>query len=263
MELGLKAKVALVGGASRGIGYAVARELAGEGCRVAVCSRSRERITAAADEIASETGADVRGFVCDTSDPTTVDALVDDVRQAFREIDILVHNTGGPPTGVFDTLQVAEYKAALEQNFLSAIRLARLLAPKMKQRRWGRIVTITSSSVKEPIPGLMLSNVARSALTAWLKTFSREYAPHGVLANNVCPGRISTERITELARSKAKESGDTTEAQIEAMRGQIPLGRLGEPRELAALVAFLCSERASYITGQTILCDGGASHALY
>jgi len=263
MDLGMKEKVALVGGASRGLGYAAARALMQEGCAVALVSRLKEPIEEAAERLAKETGARAEGFGFDLSDPNAIKTLVREVLQSFDRVDILVHNTGGPPAGTFETLSVKQYEEALQNNFLSAAQLAQLLVPGMKERRWGRILCMTSIAVKQPIPGLLLSNFSRAALVGWAKTLSAELAPFNVLVNNVCPGSIKTERIEELLKSRAKASGKTEAQEKERMLADIPLGRLGRPEELASLVAFLCSERASYITGTTILCDGGAFKGLF
>ncbi len=263
MDLGLKGKVALVGGASRGLGYATAKALLQEGCQVAMVSRLKEPIEDAAEHLSKETGGTADGFAADLSEPRSVEILIREVLRSFDRIDILVHNTGGPPVGRIESLKVEDYEAALRNNFLSAVRLASLVLPGMRERKWGRIVTITSFTVKQPAPAFVLSNAPRAAVTSWVKTLSAEVAADGVLVNNVSPGSIHTERIEELAKTRAKMNGTTPEKEMEKMRGEIPVGRLGKPEELAALVAFLCSERASYLTGNTILCDGGMYKGLF
>ncbi|MCB0219154.1 MAG: SDR family oxidoreductase [Chrysiogenetes bacterium] len=262
MDLGLQGKVALVGGASRGLGYAAALELAREGCKVALCSRDAEKIKAAAARIAEETGSAAAGFALDLNDPESPAKLVAAVSAQLGPVDILVHNTGGPPVGKFDSLSVEQYESALNNNFLSAVRLAKEVVPGMKQRGWGRIVNITSISVKQPLQGLMLSNCSRTAVVGWARTLATEVAGAGVTINNVCPGTIYTERTEELARGRAGLNGTTPEQEIEKAKEEIPMGRLGKPEELAGLIAFLASNRAAFITGTTIQCDGGAFRGL-
>lgn len=262
MDLGLKGKTALVGGASRGLGFATALELAREGCQVALCSRSKDSIEAAAKKIAAETGSKTLALALDLSGQDAAANCVAEVRKSLGEIDILIHNTGGPPVGTFETLPPDSYEKALNQNFLSAVRLAAEVVPGMKARKWGRIVNITSISVKQPLPGLMLSNLSRAAVVGWARTLATELAPHGVLVNNVCPGTIYTERTEELAKGRAKLNGTTPQEEIRKAEHEIPMGRLGKPEELAALIAFLCSQRASFMTGTTIQCDGGAFKGL-
>ena len=262
MDLDLKGKVALIGGASRGLGYATALELAREGCLVALCSRDKEKVKAAADRIGKDTGVAAEGFAFDLNDPAASEQLVAAVKETLGEPDILVHNTGGPPVGKFESLKLDQYEAALNNNFLSAVRLALEVVPGMKERGWGRIVNITSISVKQPLMGLMLSNCSRAAVVGWARTLATEIAPYGITVNNVCPGTVYTERTEELARGRAGLNKTTPEQEIDKAREEIPMGRLGKPEELAALVTFLASERASFITGTTIQCDGGAFRGL-
>lgn len=262
MDLGLSGKVALVGGASRGLGYAAALELAREGCKVALCSRDEEKIKAAAARIAEQTGVSTGGFAFDLNDPEAPGKLVSAVQAQLGAVDILVHNTGGPPVGKFDTLGVDQYEAALNNNFLSAVRLAKEVVPGMKERGWGRLVNMTSISVKQPLQGLMLSNCSRTAVVGWARTLATEVAPDGITVNNVCPGTIHTERTEDLAKGRAEINGTTPEQEIEKAREEIPMGRLGKPEELAALITFLASQRAAFITGATIQCDGGTFKGL-
>lgn len=262
MDLGLQGKVALVGGASRGLGYAAALELAREGCKVALCSRDEGKIKAAAARIAGETGGAAAGFALDLNDSESPAKLVAAVSGQLGPVDILVHNTGGPPVGKFDSLSVEQYESALNNNFLSAVRLAKEVVPGMKVRGWGRIVNITSISVKQPLQGLMLSNCSRTAVVGWARTLATEVAGAGITVNNVCPGTIYTERTEELAKGRAGLNGTTPEEEIEKAKEEIPMGRLGKPEELAGLIAFLASNRAAFITGTTIQCDGGAFRGL-
>jgi 3-oxoacyl-[acyl-carrier protein] reductase len=248
MDLGLEGRVALVTGASKGLGRATAAELVSEGARVAISSRSPERIDATAADIGA------RGFVHDSADLEAAPALVDAVEAELGPIDVLVANTGGPPTGA-DPLGFTreQWEAAYRDLVLAPMALIERVLPGMRERGFGRIVSIGSSTVREPIPGLMLSNAHRSGLVSALKTLAREVAGDGVTVNSVLPGRIATDRIVEMSGSR--------EAAEEAARAQIPSGRLGTPEEFGAVAAFLCSERAAYVTGTTVLVDGGLTHA--
>jgi 3-oxoacyl-[acyl-carrier protein] reductase len=244
MDLGLDGKVALVLGASRGIGEAVAIELAGEGARVAIAARSLDRLAS----VAAASGA--VPFEHDNANPDAAADLVTAVSERLGAIDILVTNTGGPPASPHALDATAgQWQEAYETLVRSPLELIRAALPGMRERHFGRVVNIASSAVREPIEGLMLSNSHRAATLAAFKTLSREVAADGITVNSVLPGRIATERIYGLA-------GGREQAQAKA-RAEVPAGRLGEPRELAAAVAFLCSARASYITGVALLVDGG------
>jgi len=257
VDLGLKNRVALVAAASKGIGYACARELALEGARVFLCSRDEKRASEAAEKIHQETGAAVAGIGADVTDDVSVNRFVDLAMDRAGRVDILVTNAGGPPATTFDQTDLDLFRTAFELNALSAIRLAKLVLPGMRRQKWGRIVNITSVSVKQPIEGLLLSNTVRAGLTGWAKTVATEVAPEGVTVNNVAPGYTLTERQEELARSRSVALGKTTEEIIATWATQGPMGRIGKPEEIAAAVAFLASERASYITGVTLQVDGG------
>lgn len=262
MELGLKGKRAIVMAASRGLGFASALGLAREGCRLIVCSRDRARIEAAAAAIAKDTGAEVKALVADVSSASEAKRLVDAAVAAYGGLEIVVHNAGGPPAG--ETLQMTEeqWQKAFEQNLLSFTRIVGAAAPEMKKAGYGRVLTIASSSIKQPIPNLALSNALRAGVWGIAKTLSRELAPQGILVNVIAPGRIDTERIAELDQANAQKSGKSIEDVRKASVGSIPLGRLGRPEELANLVVFLASEAGSYITGQAITVDGAAGTAL-
>jgi 3-oxoacyl-[acyl-carrier protein] reductase len=249
--------VALVAAASRGIGFATARELAREGARVFLCSRDGNRASEAAEKIHEETGVAVAGIGADVTDDQSVKQFVDLALDRAGRVDILVTNAGGPPATTFDQTDLDLFRKAFELNALSAIRLAKLVLPGMQQRKWGRIVNITSVSVKQPIEGLILSNTVRAGLTGWAKTVAAEVAADGVTVNNVAPGYTRTERQEELARARSKALGKTRDEIIATWATQGPMGRIGEPEEIAAAVAFLASERASYITGITLQVDGG------
>jgi len=257
MDFGLRGRVALVAAASRGIGFAAARELAREGARVFLCSRDQARASNAAQKIHAETGATVAGIAADVTEQEAAERFVTLAREQAGGIDILVTNAGGPPSSVFSATDLEMFRKAFELNALSAIRLAQLVLPGMRERRWGRIVNITSVSVKQPIEGLLLSNTVRAGLTGWAKTVSNEVAAEGVTVNNVAPGYTLTEHQDQLASTRARALGKSKEETIEMWAAQVPMRRLAGAEEIAAAVAFLASERASYITGVTLQVDGG------
>lgn len=257
MDLGLKNRVAIVAAASRGIGFACAHELAREGARVFLCSRQADSAARAAQKIHEQTGADTAGFACDVTNDIDVQAFVGLVRDRGGHIDICVTNAGGPPAKVFADTDLEVFRRAFELNALSAIRLAKLVLPGMLERKWGRIINITSISAKQPIDGLLLSNTVRAGLTGWAKTVSNEVAAQGVTINNVAPGYTLTERQHELAQVRGQAAGKSKQEVIESWAQQAPMRRMAEPQEIGAAVAFLASERASYITGVTLAVDGG------
>lgn len=262
MDLGLKGKRAIVMAASRGLGYASAMGLAREGCHLVICSRDDARINAAAETIRQATGAQVKALVADVSSSAEAQRLVDTAVAEYGGLEIVLHNAGGPPAG--ETLQMTDeqWQKAFEQNLLSLTRIARAAAPEMAKAGYGRVLTIASSSIKQPIPNLALSNALRAGVWGLAKTLSRELAPQGILVNVIAPGRIDTERIAELDQANAQKSGKTIDDVRKASVASIPLGRLGRPEELANLVVFLASQAASYITGQAITVDGAAGNAL-
>ena len=263
MDLGLKGRVAVVGGASRGLGYAFARRLAEEGASVAICSRRGEAIDEAAARIRHETGAEVLSISADQTTAVGVDRILAATRDRFGGIDILVNNTGGPPPGLFADHGDEAWQAAFEGNLLSVVRLCRGVLPEMTARGWGRIVTNTSFTVKEPAERLVLSNALRAAVVALSKTLSREVASRGVTVHCVCPGAFDTERLRRLFEEQAKAQ----ERRVDEVEGdwvdRIPIGRILRPEELADLVAYLASERAGGMTGTCIAVDGGMLHGLF
>jgi 3-oxoacyl-[acyl-carrier protein] reductase len=262
MDFGLKGKRAIVMAASRGLGYASAMGLAREGCRLIICSRDQARIEAAAAEIRKATGADVQALAADVSSATEARRLVDAAVAAYGGLEIVVHNAGGPPAGETLAMSEEQWQKAFEQNLLSLTRIAGAAVPEMKKAGYGRILTIASSSIKQPIPNLALSNALRAGVWGLAKTLSRELGPHGILVNVIAPGRIDTERIAELDAAMATKTGKTVEDVRKTSVAGIPLGRLGRPEELANLVVFLASEAGSYITGQAITVDGASGTAL-
>lgn len=251
VDLGLQGRVGMVMGASRGIGRGIAAALAREGARVAIASRSREGI----EETAAEIEGDVTPFVADATDLKRLAALPREVETALGPVEILVANTGGPPLGGALDHELDEWEAAYRSLVLAPRVLAGAVVPGMRERRWGRIVNVGSSSTREPIPGLNLSNSHRMAAVGFLKTLSREVAADGITVNTVATGRFATERlIANLGSLEAAEA---------AARDEVPAGRLGAPEEYGDLVAFLCSERAAYLTGAVIPLDGGLLHSAF
>lgn len=263
MDFGIKDRVALVAAASKGIGFAVALELAREGARVFLCSRDEQRASEAAQKIHDETGATVAGIGADVTDDQAVEHFVSLARERAGRIDILVTNAGGPPATTFAQTDLEMFRKAFELNALSAIRLAKLTLPDMQAQKWGRIINITSVSVKQPIDGLILSNTVRAGLTGWAKTVATEVAADGVTVNNVAPGYTLTQRQDDLAEARSQALGKTKEEIIASWATQGPMRRMGKPEEIAAAVAFLASERASYITGVTLQVDGGWVRGLF
>jgi 3-oxoacyl-[acyl-carrier protein] reductase len=262
MDLGLRGKVALVAAASKGLGRAVAEELAAEGVTLAICSRSAEAIAAVGREIAGAAGVEVLAKACDVSRPAEIGAFVEATLERFGRVDILLTNSGGPPAGKFESMDANEWRSATELVLYGPIELTRQVLPGMKERRWGRILNVTSIAVKQPVENLMLSNSLRAAVTGWARTLADEVGTFGVTVNNLMPGYTRTERVEELSKVVAKHEKISPEKAVARWEREIPLGRLAEPREFAALAAFLASERASYITGQSIAVDGGWIKAL-
>lgn len=262
MRIDLSGRVAVVSGASAGIGRAIAHGLAGAGADVVIGSRREDAIARAADEIAGATGRTAVPVAADVATPGGVERLLEAARTRFGRLDVLVANAGGPPAGSGLTLTDAQWEQAFNQNLMSAVRLIRGAVPLMRANGWGRILTVITSGVKVPIPQLVLSNVFRSGVVAFTKTLSFELAPHNILVNNLAPGRIDTDRVRWLDNARAKETGRPVEAIVRESVAAIPLGRYGEPREFAAMAVFLASEAASYITGQTICIDGGQTRAM-
>jgi 3-oxoacyl-[acyl-carrier protein] reductase len=262
MDLGLKDRIALVAASSKGLGKACALELAREGARVVICSRDPDHLAAAADEIASATGAEVLPVEADLADHAQIRNLVAQTLDLFGRIDVLVTNNGGPPAGYFEDFEDEAWLQAHQLTLLSAVRLIREVLPAMRAQKWGRIVNITSVSVKQPIDHLLLSNVYRPGVVGLAKTLSAQVAADGVTINNVAPGYTRTDRVLDLARARAADGDQTVEEILSSIASDVPVGRMGQPDELAALVAFLASERAGYITGATIQVDGGSVRSL-
>jgi 3-oxoacyl-[acyl-carrier protein] reductase len=258
MDLGLKGKVALVTAASKGMGRACAMGFAAEGARVMMCARKEADLRAAAEEVRRRTGAEVEALVADVTRAADVKALVARTREAFGGVDVLVANCGGPPRGGLWEMTDEQWYGAFEVSLLSVVRLIREVVPSMRERRWGRILTIQSVSVKQPVDGLLLSNAVRPGVAGLVKTLSPELGRDNITINVVCPGRILTDRFLGGAR----QAGLPTDAYVARSSAEVPLGRIGTPDEFANVVVFLASERASYVTGVAIQVDGGLVRGL-
>jgi 3-oxoacyl-[acyl-carrier protein] reductase len=256
VDLGLRGKVAVVAASSKGLGRAIAEELAAEGANLVMCARGEEALRAAADSV-RKVGVTVVEVTADVSQQSGIDRVATTALDSFGRVDILVTNSGGPPSGNFESFSPEQWESATRLLLYSAVGLTRALLPGMKERRWGRILNVTSIAVKQPIDGLMLSNSLRAAVTGFARTLANEVAPFNVTVNNIMPGYTRTDRVEQLARASSEKTGASLKDSYARWEKEIPMGRLGEPREFAALAAFLASERASYITGSSIAVDGG------
>ena len=257
MDLGLKNKVALVAGASKGLGKAVALGLAREGAQVAIFSRDHARIEAAAKEIRDATGAPALAIAADASRLDDIQRAVDATVKQFGALHIVVTNAGGPPPGEFINLTEEQWQTAVDLTLMSAVRLSRAAVPHMQKQKWGRIIHLGSLTIKQPYDNLMLSNSIRAAVLGLAKTQANELAKHGILVNMVSPGIIETDRVVQLMESRAKRNGTTAREEYALSEKNVPLGRVGQPEEFASVVVFLASERASFVTGAHVVVDGG------
>jgi 3-oxoacyl-[acyl-carrier protein] reductase len=257
MDLGLKGKVAFVAGASRGLGKAVALELVREGVKVAICARNQSELAGTVEDIKESTGGEIIGIQADVSIAADAKGFIRRGIEHFGSADILVNNAGGPPSRAFLEIDDELWIQGFQLNLLSTIIMTREIVPVLKEKQWGRIINITSVAVKQPLDGLILSNTVRAGVIGLAKSLSNELAPFNITVNNVCPGYTMTERVSSLAAAVAEKEGSTPEAVITRWTSSIPMGRIGSVEEFSALVAFLASERAGYITGTAIQVDGG------
>lgn len=263
MDLKIKDKIAVVAAASKGLGKAAAEALAAEGAHLAICSRDKTRIEKTASEIREKYRVRVLPAVVDVTDPNSVESFKNNVLQEFDACHILFTNAGGPPPGKVDTFSGEDYKKALELNLISAIDLINAFLPIMKKQQWGRIIADTSITVKQPIPTLALSNVSRVGVVAYIKSLALEVSNLNITANVIAPGYIMTERVEQLLKDRAQRENISYEQAKASILTQIPAQRIGEPAQFGALCAFLASQQAAYITGETILIDGGLNKGLY
>jgi 3-oxoacyl-[acyl-carrier protein] reductase len=263
MDLGLSGKVAVVCASSEGLGKASAVALAKEGVRLVICSRREQAVKAAAGEIEKSTGAEVLPVVADVSIPGDVSRLVQSAKEKFGTVHILVNNAGGPPTGDILTLKDEQWQRAHDLTLMSMVRTTRAVLPLMLEQRWGRIVTITSFVAKQPADELMLSVSMRPGILGLSKILSNQYAKHNITVNTICPGNIFTKRQEELAQTRAEGKNVSIEEYVKGQANAIPAGRYGRPEEVGNVVAFLCSEPASYITGVNLLVDGGLAKGIH
>jgi 3-oxoacyl-[acyl-carrier protein] reductase len=262
MDFGIKGKSAIVTAASSGLGKASAMELAAEGARVMINARNAEKLTRAAEEIRAVTGQEVFALAGDVTDEGYVRELIAETNRTLGAVDILVANAGGPPAGFFEDFSAGHYRDAVELNLISTINLCREAVPIMRKRGWGRIVAITSIAAKQPVSNLILSNTARAGVLGFMKSLSQQTAASGITVNTLCPGYHLTERLKVLGAAASRTEGIAVDEIYARWAASTPMNRIGDPREFAAVVAFMCSERASYLTGTVVQVDGGAYQAL-
>jgi 3-oxoacyl-[acyl-carrier protein] reductase len=256
MDLGVRGRTAVIVAGSKGLGKAVAEELAGEGCDIVLCARGESALSATAEGI-RKLGAKAHPIQADVSKPGEPERVIREAIRVFGKVDIVLTNSGGPPAGPFESLTREAWDEATRLVLGSVVAFCQAVVPGMKERRWGRILNVTSIAAKQPVDNLMLSNSIRAAVIGFARTLANEVASFGITVNNLLPGFTRTDRMVELSEVTAKKEGITPDAALSRYTAQVPMGRMAEPREFAALAAFLASERASYITGQSIAVDGG------
>ncbi|MDP8314725.1 MAG: SDR family oxidoreductase [Candidatus Celaenobacter antarcticus] len=263
MDLGIKDKVAFVTASSKGLGKAVASQLSKEGAKVVICARNKEHLARTRDEIIYRTGGVVKIIPADVTNNEQITKAINEIVQEFGTLDILVCNAGGPPAGMFEDFAIDDYRKALELNLLSTVTLCYEVIPHMKKQHWGRIINITSVSVKQPIDNLILSNTSRTGVIGFSKSLSNQVAKYGITVNAVCPGYTKTQRVENLAKAFEESGEGSIEDFYRNIESTIPMGRLGSPKEFAYAVAFLASEGAGYITGTALQVDGGFVKGLF
>jgi len=263
MDLGIKNKIALVIASSQGLGKATALSLAKEGVNLAICSRDEKAINAAAEEIRKATGVKVFALAADVSKPSDTDKIVDSVIKEYGRIDILINNAGGPPTGKITSLPDSEWEKGFNLTIMSMVRLTRVVLPFMEKQQWGRVVSIVSISAKQPIDELLISSTLRPGILGLSKVLANQYGRFNITVNTVCPGYVLTKRQEELSRSRSAEKNISMEDYLAESAKNIPVGRLGRPEEIGDVIAFLASEKASYINGANILVDGGQAKGIF
>jgi len=263
MDLSIKGKNAIVCASSQGLGKSAAVDLAKEGVNLAICSRNKDKINLVKEEIEQIADVKVVAIEADLSSEKDINALFQEAKKELKAIDILINNNGGPPPSTFEELTDEDWQRTFNSTMMSAIRLSKLVLPDMKKNKWGRIINISSVSVKTPVNGLFLSNSIRMGVLGWAKALSDEVAPHGITVNSVCPGTTKTERIEQILNAQSESSGKDKSEIEEAMANSIPMLRIGEATDLSALITFLASEKASYMTGLAVQVDGGSARTFY
>ncbi len=263
MDLSIKGKNAIVCASSQGLGKSAAVDLAKEGVNLAICSRNKDKINLVKEEIEQIADVKVVAIEADLSSEKDINALFQEAKKELKAVDILINNNGGPPPSTFEELTDEDWQRTFNSTMMSAIRLSKLVLPDMKNNKWGRIINISSVSVKTPVNGLFLSNSIRMGVLGWAKALSDEVAPHGITINTVCPGTTKTERIEQIINAQSESSGKDKSEIEEAMANSNPMLRIGEASDLSALIAFLASEKASYMTGLAVQVDGGSARTFY
>ncbi len=263
MDLSIKGKNAIVCASSQGLGKSAAVDLAKEGVNLAICSRNKDKINLVKEEIEQTSDVKVVAIEADLSSEKDISALFQEAKKELKAIDILINNNGGPPPSTFEELTDEDWQKTFNSTMMSAIRLSKLVLPDMKKNKWGRIINISSVSVKTPVNGLFLSNSIRMGVLGWAKALSDEVAPHGITVNSVCPGTTKTERIEQILNAQSESSGKDKSEIEKAMANSIPMLRIGEASDLSALITFLASEKASYMTGLAVQVDGGSARTFY